>query len=72
MKMKLLKAVILCFLMSAFTVSALADTRIDAVSVTVTNAGTLEAGESIGAVAVTSSGEGYYVENAYFVNDPGF
>lgn len=69
MKMKLLKAVILCFLMSAFTVSALADTRIDTVSVTVTDAGTLEAGESIGDVTVTSSGEGYYVENAYFLND---
>ncbi len=69
MKTKLLKAVILCFLMSAFAFSALATTRITTVTITVTDPGTLEAGEEIGDIFVTSSGEGYYVEDAYYLNN---
>lgn len=65
----LLRMIIFCSLLSAFTITAMADTRINTVSITVTGAGTLKAGEPIGDVTVTSSGEGYYVDNAYFLND---
>ena len=65
----LLRMIIFCSLLSAFTITAMADTRINTLSITVTGAGTLKAGEPIGDVTVTSSGEGYYVDNAYFLND---
>lgn len=55
--------------LTGFSQAALADDRIDMVSLTVTDAGSLTAGSPIGQVVVTSSDSRYYVDNAYFLND---
>lgn len=69
MKIKCLRTAVICLLMCAFSFSSFAETKIDMVTVTVTGAGTLEAGASIGEVTVSGGGEGYYIDNAYFLND---
>ncbi len=60
-------ALVLAF--SGFSRLAFADDRIDTVSLTVTEAGSLIAGGEIGEVTVTSADSRYYVESARFLNN---
>lgn len=64
-------AVFLWLVVTAISAStiAFADEKIDTVSVTVTDAGSLTAGAAIGEVTVTSSDDRYYVDSARFLND---
>ncbi|MDO4328480.1 MAG: hypothetical protein Q4C66_03990 [Lachnospiraceae bacterium] len=65
-----LAALLTLAVMTAWTsVIAFADEKIDKVSITVTDAGSLTAGASIGEVTVTSSDSRYYVDSARFLND---
>ncbi len=56
-------------LAAAFTLSAAASEKIDTVSITVTDAGSLQAGQPIGDVTVTSRDSRYYIDSAFFLND---